>query len=158
MVANGGGVMEKPAWEKCQSYSSGRCPQHQIIDRAYLIPQLLDSSQLQDAKKICTDCGKYLDEKRKHQRIKRPFEVVITNQEPKKRIKGTIVDVSINGALIRLDQWIDFDKDEIIKLQLYTKDNNVDNKKAKIIYLYGIIKRLAKEKQQLAIIFLKEAV
>ena len=69
--------MKKPAWEKCQYFSEGNCPQHGVIDKAYLIPQLLDTSQMQAAKEICEDCAKYLAEERKYPRIKRPFEAAI---------------------------------------------------------------------------------
>jgi hypothetical protein len=81
---------------------------------------------------------------------------VVTNQELKERIEGTIVDASINGALVKLNKWINFNKDEIVKLQLYTEDKNQNKAKADIINIYGTIKRLVKEKQELVIIFLKE--
>ena len=148
--------MKELAWEKCQYYSSGHCPQHQVIDKAYLIPQLLDPSQIQDAKEICANCEKYLGEKRKYRRIKRPFKVLVTNQEPKKRIEGTIINISMNGALVRLNKWIEFNKDDIIKLQLYTKNKNRNKTKVDIINVYGTIQRLVQEKQELVIIFLHE--
>ena len=156
MAPNGARVMKELAWEECQYYSSGHCPQHQAIDKAYLIPQLLEPSQMKDAREICAACEKYLHEKRKYRRIKRPLKVVVTNKELKKRIEGTIVDASINGALVKLNKWINFNKDEIVKLQLYTEDKNQNKAKADIINIYGTIKRLVKEKQELVIIFLKE--
>ena len=87
--STGGGAMKEPAWEKCQYYSGGHCPQHPIIDRAYLIPQLLDDFQIQFARKICTNCDKNISEMRKYQTLKRLFKVLITNQKPEKRFEGT---------------------------------------------------------------------
>ena len=86
----GGGAMKEPAWEKCQYYSRGHCPQHPMIDKAYLIPQLLDASQMQFAKKICEDCGKHLSENRKYQRVKRLFKFLSTKQEPEKRFEESL--------------------------------------------------------------------
>jgi len=86
----GGGAMKEPAWEKCQYYSGGHCPQHQIIDKAYLIPQLLDDSQMQFAEKICEDCEKNLSKMRIYQRVKRLFKALITNQKPEERFEGTL--------------------------------------------------------------------
>jgi hypothetical protein len=71
--------MKKPAWEKCKYYREGHCPQHGVIDKVYLIPQLLDASQVQAAQEICEDCAKYLADGRKYPPLKRPFEVVIIN-------------------------------------------------------------------------------
>jgi len=82
--------MKEPAWEKCQYYSRGRCPQHPIIDKAYLIPQLIDISQMQFAKKICEDCEKHLYEMRRYQRVKSFLKFLSTNQEPEERFEGTL--------------------------------------------------------------------
>ncbi|UCE81639.1 MAG: PilZ domain-containing protein [Deltaproteobacteria bacterium] len=149
--------MKEPAWEKCQYYSSGHCPKNQAIDKAYLIPQLLEPSEIETAKKICEQCEKCHDEKRKYQRITRPLRVVVTNKEPKKNIEGTIVDVSINGALVKLDDWVNFTPDEMVDLQLYSGDKVSDPVETNVIKLSGRIKRLTKEKQELAIMFTKTA-
>ena len=145
--------MKEPAWEKCQYYSWGHCPHHRVIDRAYLIPQLLKPSQIQAARAICGDCHKYFDEKRKYQRTRRPFKIVVINQEPLRRIEGIIVDLSIKGARVKLDHWTDFDNNEDTQLQLYIEDKDSDEKKVDIISFFGKIKRLIKETRELAIVF-----
>ena len=149
--------MKEPAWEKCQYYSSGHCPKNQAIDKVYLIPQLLDPSEIEAARRICEHCEKCHDEKRKYQRIIRPFRVVVTNKEPKKNVEGTIIDVSINGALVRVDDWVNFAKDEMVDLQLYSTDKVSDPVKTNVIKLTGRIKRLTRDKQELAIMFIKGA-
>ena len=82
--------MKEPAWEKCQYYSGGHCPKHPIIDKAYLIPQLLDASQIQFAKKMCEDCEKQLFQMRVYQRLKRLLKVLSSNQKPEERCEGTL--------------------------------------------------------------------
>ena len=150
--------MAQPAWVKCNYYSDGLCPQHQDIDRAYLIPQLLDGRQMQAAKKLCEECEKHHSEKRKSPRIKRALKVAITNQEQKRRSEGTLVDVSTDGALVKLDHWVDFNKNETVKLQLFTENIFSNQIKADSMTFSGRIRRLARKKQELAIIFLNETV
>lgn len=126
------------------------------MDKAYLIPQLLKPSQLKAATDTCDQCEYYHEEKRKYRRVTRSFKVVVSNKEPRKNTQGTIVDVSINGALIKLDNWINFYKDETVNLQLYANDIVVDKEKTNVINVCGRIKRVRKEKHELAIVFVKD--
>jgi hypothetical protein len=73
--------MKAPAWETCQYYGAGQCPQHIVIDKAYLIPQLLDDSEIKTAEKICENCEKSLADRRRYQRVKRPLKVAITHMK-----------------------------------------------------------------------------
>ncbi len=147
--------MKASAWETCYYYSAGQCPQHRVIDKAYLIPQLLDDSQIQTAKKICENCEKSLADRRQYQRVKRPLRVAITHMESRERIGGTLVDVSINGALVNLDRSVDFQQDEMVELQLYHEGSDSHQPRADTKNLRGRVNRLAKEKLELAVIFLK---
>ena len=149
--------MKEPVWERCHYYCSGQCPERSTMDKAYLIPQLLKPSQLKAAIDTCDQCEYYHEEKRKYRRVKRSFNVVVSNKEPRKNTQGTIVDVSINGALIKLDNWTNFNKDETVNLQFYTNDKFVDKEKPNVINVCGRIKRVTKEKRELAIVFVKQA-
>ena len=146
--------MKAPTWEKCHYYSNGLCPQHTAIDRAYLIPQLLEVHHIEAAIKLCEQCEKYHYEKRKFQRIKRPLKVTIANQEKRRRSAGTLVDVSVEGALVKLDHWIDFGKNELVQVQLSSATMDSNQVKADLMNLSGRIRRLARDKQELAIVFL----
>ena len=149
--------MKEPVWESCHYYCSGQCPEQSTMDKAYLIPQLLKPSQLKAAIDTCDQCEYYHEEKRKYRRVKRSFNVVVSNKEPRKNTQGTIVDVSINGALIKLDNWTNFNKDETVNLQFYTNDKFVDKEKPNVINVCGRIKRVTKKKRELAIMFVKHA-
>jgi c-di-GMP-binding flagellar brake protein YcgR len=149
--------MKEPGWERCHYYCSGQCPDESTIDKAYLIPQLLKPSQIKAATDTCDQCEYYHQEKRKYRRVTRSFKVVVSNKEPRKNTRGTIVDVSKNGALIKLDKWINFNKDETVNLQLYANDIVVDEEKTSVINVCGRIKRVKKEKHELAIVFLKHS-
>ena len=148
--------MKKPTWEKCHYYHTRRCPEHETIDKVYLIPQLLEPSAIKAANATCDRCEIYHQEKRKYRRIARPLRVVVSNKKPKRQIQGTVVDVSINGALIKLDNWIHFNKEEMVNLKLYYNRVNSDKKEINIVNVSGQIKRVAKEKQELAIVFIKD--
>ena len=149
--------MKEPVWERCHYYCSGQCPEQSTMDKAYLIPQLLKPSQLKAATDTCNQCEYYHEEKRKYRRVTRSFKVVVSNKEPRKNTQGTIVDVSINGALVKLDNWINFNENETVNLQLYAHDIVIDEEKTDVINVCGRIKRVTKEKHELAIMFVKDA-
>jgi len=148
--------MKKPTWEKCHYFSTRRCPEHATIDKAYLIPQLLKPSDIKAAQDTCEQCEIYHKEKRKYRRVARPFRVVVSNKKPKRNIEGTIVDVSVKGALIKLDNWTHFNKEQMIILGLYYKKLISDKEEINVVNLSGKIKRVAKEKQELAIVFIED--
>jgi len=145
--------MKESTWEKCHHYSSGRCPESSRIDKVYLIPQLLNISDIEAATKTCEQCGHYQHEKRKYRRVARPFRVVVSNKEPKESITGTVVDVSAKGALVKLDNWVNFDKNEKVNLKLCHNDIIINEERPSFINLSGQVKRVAKEKRELAIVF-----
>ena len=148
--------MKKPTWEKCHYYYTRRCPEHETIDKAYLIPQLLNPSAIKAANDTCDRCEIYNQEKRKYRRIARPFRVVVSNKKPKRQIQGTVVDVSIKGVLIKLDNWVHFNKEEMINLKLYYSKVTSDKEEINIVKVSGQIKRVAKEKRELAVVFVKD--
>ena len=84
-------------WEDCPYAQSDECPQSDAIVRVYLIPQLLDPADIESIKQTCKTCGKYLDQKRKHPRIKKPLQIFLV-KERQTAIKGNIVDISEGGA------------------------------------------------------------
>ena len=127
------------------------------MDKAYLIPQILKPSQLKAATDTCDQCEYYREEKRKYRRVTRPFKVVVSNKKPRKNTQGTIVDVSKDGALIKLDNWTNFNKDETVNLQFYNNEMVVGKEKPNVINVCGRIKRVTKEKRELAIMFVKHA-
>jgi len=143
-------------WVHCPYADSDECPQSDAIVRVSLIPQLLDPTDIDSIKHTCKTCGKYLDQKRKYPRIKRPLQIVLT-KEGQKAIKGNIVDLSEGGALIQLQTWADFKKDEKVLLEIYPSHQASDNPSHESTKVSGLIKRIEVEKRQLAIAFLSAA-
>ena len=143
-------------WEDCPYAESDECPQSDAIVRVYLIPQLLDPADIDSIKQTCKTCGKYLDQKRKHPRIKRPLQIVLI-KEQQTAIKGNLVDVSEGGALVQLQTWADFKKDEKVLLEIYPSRRISDKSSHELTKVSGLIKRIEVERQQLAIVFLSGA-
>ena len=149
--------MEQPTYEKCQYLSSGQCPYRSTIERALLIPQLLDPAQIIDAKRLCEKCGQIIVEKRKHVRVQRPLRVVITRRDQEESFHGTILDVSSGGALVKLENLPNFHMDEIFRLKIYPYGGVSDKSDTDEISVDGAVKRLAENKNEIAIVFVEES-
>ncbi len=149
--------MEQPAYEKCQYLGSGQCPYKSTIERALLIPQLLDPTQITDAKRLCEKCRQILVEKRKNVRVKRPLRVVITKRGQEESFHGTILDVSSDGVLVKLENLPNFHMDEIFRLKIYSYSGVSDKSDTDAISFDGTVNRLAENKNEIAIVFVEES-
>ena len=149
--------MEQPAYEKCQYLASGQCPYKSTIERALLVPQLLDPTQIIDAKRLCEKCEQIFVEKRKAVRVQRPHRVVITRRDQEESFHGTTLDVSSDGALVKLENLPNFHMDEIFRLKIYSYNGVSDKSDTDTISVEGAVKRLAENKNEIAIVFVKES-
>ncbi len=150
--------MEDQYWEKCQYYAAENCPDESriFLDRAYLIPHLLNYSEIEAAKKICKECKK--QERRNSYRINRPLAVVLDNKQPNTRVEGTVINSSASGALLQLKKWINFANVEVVEVVFTSTDNNKPGQSSSIVMRgSGLIKRKSKKKRQVAIMFLNSA-
>ena len=149
--------MEQPAYETCEFLFSGQCPYRSTVERAFLIPQLLDPTQITDAKRLCEKCRQILVEKRKEVRVKRPLRVVITRRDQEESFHGTILDVSSGGALVKVENLPNFHMDEILRLQIYSYSGVSDTLDTDAISVDGVVKRLAENKNEIAIVFVEDS-
>ena len=148
--------MEEPAFEMCEYLDNGQCPYRSTIERALLIPQLLDPTEITDAKRLCEKCRQILIEKRKAVRVQRPLQVVITRRDHEESFHGTILDVSSGGALVKLENLPNFQMDEIFRLKIYSYSGVSNKSDTDAISVDGIVKRLAENKNEIAIVFVEE--
>jgi hypothetical protein len=156
-LSKGGSAMEQPTYEKCQYLSSGQCPYKLTIERTLLIPQLLDRTQIIDAKRLCEKCGQILVEKRKHVRVQRPLRVVITRWDQEESFHGTILDVSSGGALVKLENLPNFHMDEIFRLKIYSYSGVSHKSDNDAISVDGTVKRSAENENVIAVVFVEES-
>ena len=142
-------------WDNCSYYESGKCPQPEAIDRAFLIPQLLDTSEVEAIEQVCLTCGKYLDQKRKHPRIKRPLQIILLRGR-KTALEGDVVNISKGGVLVKLQNWVDFEENEKVTLKILPSQIAREKTSTSAIKVSAQVKRIEAQKKQLAIIFLSE--
>jgi len=148
--------MDNAYWERCPFYAEDECPQTSLVDRAYLIPHLLSSSEIGEVKETCEKCGLYLNEKRKYIRLRKPFRVVVITDKKGTRLQGKIINVSGVGALIMPDRWSNFDVNQEVELEIYSRPRASKDNDEIAIKVSGIIKRVNDKDKQVAVMFLEE--
>ena len=148
--------MDDAYWEECPFYAEDECPQTFLVDRAYLIPHLLSSSEIDEVKGVCKECGLYLHEKRKYIRLRKPFRVAVISDDSGTRSQGKIINVSGVGALIMPDNWSDFAVNQEIELEIFSRPRASKSKDDSVIKVSGLIKRVNDEDKQVAVMFLEE--
>jgi hypothetical protein len=143
-------------WVNCPYAESDECSQSDAIVRVYLIPQLLNPADIDSTRQTCKTCGKYLHQKREYPRIQRPLQFVPV-KEGQTAINGNIVDLSEGGALIQLQKWADFKKDEKVLLEIHPSRPTSNKSYNESTRVSGLLKSIEAERQQLAIVFLSGA-
>lgn len=146
--------MEKPTYEECHYLNTGECPNQVLFQKALLIPQLVDPSELADVIEACQSCGSYLKERRKRSRITRPLQCNVSKDDGT-AIQGQIINICDNGALIKVKHWSNFKSDEKIKLSIHLAGESISNESRKI-EVSSQIKRLTIDKKQLGVFFLNK--
>ena len=148
--------MDDAYWERCPFYAEDECPKTSLVDRAYLIPHLLSSSEIGEVREICKRCGLYLNEKRKYIRLRKPFRVAVISDKKGTRLQGKIINVSGVGALIMPDNWSDFPVNQEVELEIYSRPRASKNNDEIVIKVSGVIKRVNDKDKQVAVMFLEE--
>jgi len=136
-------------WERCPFYAEDECAKTDMVDRIYLIPHLLNSSEISEVKEICKKCGLYLNEKRKYIRLRKPFRVAVISDKEGTRLQGKIINVSGVGALIMPDRWSDFAVKQEVELEIYSRPTASKTNDEIVIKVSGVIKRVNDKKNKL---------
>jgi hypothetical protein len=145
-------MMDENILENCPHADSGQCTQPDAVARAYLIPQLVERSEVEATKQICRTCGKYLGEKREYPRVRRPLSIILS-QGKKAAIEGEIVNISEGGALVKLKNWADFDEEQKITLEVYFSHAASGKGVGSKMEFTGKIIRVDDQERQVAIAF-----
>ena len=148
--------MDDAYWERCPFYAEDECPKTSLVDRAYLIPHLLSSSEIGEVRDICKKCGLYLNEKRKYMRLRKPFRVAVISDKKGTRLQGKIINVSGVGALIMPDNWSNFSVKQEVELEIYSRPRASKDNNETVIKVSGVIKRINDKDKQVAVMFLEE--
>ena len=149
-------IMADQPWNTCQYFFAEECPNLSFISKAILIPQFLNPSETEILESICANCETCQDEKRGSLRMRRPLMVFIESQDSKRSAQGSILNVSSTGALVELDNWLDFRVCEKIMLQIYTGDRVSDHMQAHVDKRQSIVKRIREDKRQIGVMFIND--
>jgi hypothetical protein len=147
--------MDEAFWEGCPYYAEDECPHSSLVDRTYLIPHLLSSTEVEEVKAICAKCGLYLIEKSKDFRLKKPFEVVVTIGSGEDKFRGKIANVSGVGALVTFNDWPDVVVDQKVEIEIYSRRKDLRELDETVIKVTGEVKRIDAEDRQAAVMFLE---
>ena len=148
-------IMADQPWKTCQYFFTEECPNLSFISKAILIPQFLDPYETEILESTCANCETCQDEKRGSLRIRRPLKVFIESQDLKRTAQGSILNVSSTGALVELDNWLDFRVYEKIMMQIYTGDQVADHMQADVDKRQSIVKRIIEDKRQIGVMFIQ---
>ena len=148
--------MEDAYWERCPYYAEDKCPHSSPVDRAYLIPHLLNPAEIKEAKGICRQCGFYLSEKRKYIRLRKPFKVVLITSNGESKFDGKIVNVSGVGALVTFKDLPHLALNQEVNIEIYSRQKNSEESDEIAVKVTGEIKRISDKDKQVAIMFLEE--
>jgi hypothetical protein len=148
--------MDDAYWERCPFYAEDECPKTSLVDRAYLIPHLLSSSEIAEVKEICKKCGLYLNEKRKYMRLRKPFRVAVISDKKGTRLQGKIINVSGVGAKIMPDNWSNFSVKQEVELEIYSRPRASKDNNETVVKVSGVIKTVNDKDKQVAVMFLEE--
>ena len=127
--------MKGHPWQTCHCYPDGCCPNGTIIDKAYLIPQLLTRSELAVIRAKCVTCELRHKNRRKHRRVARQLDVAIIDGGSSREVQGATLNLSKLGALIKVGDGTGFQVDQRVRLRLFEKDGSCESRRAVITRL-----------------------
>ena len=110
--------MKGHSWQRCHYYPDGCCPNRTLIDKAYLIPQLLAPSELGAIESKCASCAVCGRNRRKERRLPRQLTVTIFDERSGQEVQGATLNVSEGGALIEVGGGTGFRVNQEVHLRL----------------------------------------
>jgi hypothetical protein len=84
----------------CRGFRKGRCPHQKVMERAYLIPQLLAPDTLQEYKNICLHCLQSYQNRRVDPRVSVCFYVCCRYPDMIE-LRGAAYNLSAGGVAIK---------------------------------------------------------
>jgi len=110
--------MKGHPWQTCHYYPDGCCPNRRLIDKAYLIPQILSPSELAAIESKCAACEVCRRNRRKQRRVPRRLTVAIFDERSGQEVQGATLNVSERGALIEVGGGTSFRVNQEVHLRL----------------------------------------
>lgn len=92
--------MEHCHISSCRDFRKGKCPHQKVMERAYLIPQLLAPDTLQEYKNICLHCLQSHQNRREDPRVSVCFYICCKHPDMIE-LRGAAYNLSVGGVAIR---------------------------------------------------------
>jgi len=127
--------MKGHPWQTCHYYPDECCPNRALIDKAYLIPQLLTPSELAAIETRCATCELCRRNRRKHRRIVRQLDVAIFHEGSSREVRGATLNLSKQGALIKVGDDTGFKVNEKVHLRLCDDEGYCESSRAVVTRL-----------------------
>jgi hypothetical protein len=143
-------AMKRHLWERCAYYPDGRCPNRSLINRAYLIPQVLSPSALAAIETACANCEVCRQDRREYRRVQRPLDAVILDKQSAEELHGRTLNVSERGALIEIGSCDRLQVNQKIELRLYDGSGSCHSSR-------GVLKRIERTRGAISVFFLVES-
>ena len=105
----------------CKLFKKEECPYQREMERAYLIPQLLDSEKLLEYESLCLPCLKGEQQRRKSHRVPVSF-LVYCQQTDLTRIGVKAYNLSAEGIAIQTNYPIS--KNEKLGMELFVPNRS----------------------------------
>ena len=84
----------------CHDFRKGKCLHQEVMERAYLIPQLLAPDTLQEYRNICLHCLQSQQNRREDRRV--PVFFFVSCKHPDRiELRGAAYNLSVGGVAIR---------------------------------------------------------
>jgi hypothetical protein len=138
--------MKRHLWERCPHYLDGRCPNQSLVDKAYLIPQIISPFQLAAIQSACANCEVCRQDRRKYPRVRRPLEAVILDKQSGEELHGTSLNVSERGAFIEIRDFHPFLVNQEIELRLCDENGSCQTSRA-------VVKRVEHTRGAISVFF-----
>ena len=105
----------------CKLFEEQKCPYQREMERAYLIPQLLDSAQLREYENLCSSCPEGKQQRRKSRRLAVSL-LVQCQQTDLTRIRAEAYNLSTEGIAIRTNFPVS--KNEKLVMELFVPNRS----------------------------------
>ena len=106
----------------CKLFEEQKCPYQREMERAYLIPQLLDSAQLRKYENLCLRCPEGKQQRRKSRRLAVSL-LVQCQQTDLTRIRAEAYNLSTEGIAIRTNSPVSKNEKLIMELFVPNRSN-----------------------------------
>ena len=137
-------------------YLRAVCEQSEGCDGVRLGPQIVSPREQQSSEEADAGARRHQEKRRQHPRIATSYKVRIVT-DCAKVLDGVTVNISEGGVLVKLNEWDQFVKHDLIGIAIF---KNSDNYRylSRTIAALAVIRRIQKESRRIAVVFVQDKI